>query len=254
MFRKIFALFYGFLGFFWFWLILLILYPFFMYVMYDPKRHKQAFWLNRIWARVVYALMFAKVEIEMRFQPNKNQVYIYCPNHTSYLDISLMCYAAPEFVKFVGKSALLKIPLFGHMFRHLHIAVNRKDSKSRYASYQKAKEALLNGISVCIFPEGGIYSKQPPVMVPFKDGAFRLAIELRVPIVPVTIPHHWKMLPGISPFLYWHKIKIIFHEPISTNDMTLQHTEQLKQQTFNIITEELKKYYPERFHHISSTL
>jgi len=245
--KKLLGILYGLFGFFWFWVVFLLLYPFFMYVMYQPKLHKRAFWLKRIWARVVYALMLAVVEIEMRFKRDRNQTYIYCPNHTSYLDISLMCYAAPEFVKFVGKSALLKIPLFGHMFRHLHISVDRHDAKSRYGSYQKSKEAIEQGISVCIFPEGGIYSKRPPVMVPFKDGAFRLAIEKQIPIVPVTIPHHWLMLPGISPFLYWHKIKIVFHEAIPTTGMTLQQTDALKQQVFDIITEELKKHHPERF-------
>jgi 1-acyl-sn-glycerol-3-phosphate acyltransferase len=244
---KFFAIAYALLGFLLFWITLVLLYPFFLIAMWRTAWNGFAFYVNRVWSHSVYRLMLAQVETVMRFQCNKKQPYVYCANHTSYLDISLMCYAAPQFVKFIGKSSLAKVPLFGYMFKKLHILVDRKNSRSRYDSFEQAKKAIDDGYSVFIFPEGGIYSKNPPQMTAFKDGAFRLAIEKKVPIVPVTIPYHWLMLPGISPYLRYHKIKVIFHEAIPTTNLTINDVEALKKKTFDIITNELKAHFPEKF-------
>ena len=86
------------------------------------------------------------------------------------------------------------------------------------------------------------HSTQPPEMVRFKDGAFRLAIEKQIPVVPVTIPNNWIILPPDEFLVRLGKVKVIFHEPIETKGMTLADTDPLKHRVFNIIKDELSKY------------
>ena len=78
-------------------------------------------------------------------------------------------------------------------------------------------EAIDEGKNLVIFPEGGIITLKDPVMAKFKDGAFRVAIEKQIAIVPVTIPFNWIILPPDEFLLRWHPLKVIFHEPIEHN-------------------------------------
>ena len=92
-----------------------------------------------------------------------------------------------------------------------------------------------------IFPEGGIVSKNMPQMARFKDGAFRLAIEKQIPIVPITIPYNWIWLPDDGKLLlHRHENLIIFHDPIKTKDFTIENIGLLKTKVFEVISNELK--------------
>jgi len=109
----------------------------------------------------------------------------------------------------------------------------------------KCSQAIENNISVALFPEGTIPKHDNPKLIPFKDGAFRIAIEKQVPIVPVTLPHNWKILPDDGKWLiHRHLMKLIIHEPIETTGMTLEDVDKLKEKTYQIIHEELKKHNP----------
>jgi 1-acyl-sn-glycerol-3-phosphate acyltransferase len=113
---------------------------------------------------------------------------------------------------------------------------------SKYKTMVKCSEAIEDNISVALFPEGTIPKNNHPDLIPFKDGAFRIAIEKQVPIVPVTIAFNWKILPDNGKyFIHNHLMKMIIHEPIETTGMTLDQTEELKRKTFDIIQNELKK-------------
>jgi len=113
--------------------------------------------------------------------------------------------------------------------------------KSKYNALGKCAEELDQGNNLVIFPEGGITSKNPPEMARFKDGAFRLAIEKQIPIVPVTIPYNWIILPDDGKLLlHRHKNMIIFHEPIETKGLTSEDLAQLKSRVYEVIDKELK--------------
>src|SRR5690606_34482594 len=124
----------------------------------------------------------------------KDQQYIIVSNHFSYLDIPVLGFINKDIV-FVGKSSLAKIPLFGYMFRNLHIAVDRSSLKSRGKSIMMTKKVLDEGSSVVMFPEGGIISTSPPRMGRFKDSAFKIAIEKQIPVIPVTLSFNHIILP-----------------------------------------------------------
>jgi 1-acyl-sn-glycerol-3-phosphate acyltransferase len=189
----------------------------------------------------MFNLIFLPHKVECRSKLDRKKQYIFCPNHTSYLDIASMGFN-PINAVFVGKNDMERIPLFGFMYRKLHITVDRSKLKSRMNTLIQSMKAVEDGKSLIIFPEGGIYTDNPPRMTPFKDGAFRTAIEKQIPVVPVTIPFNWIILPDKPFLLHWRLMKIIFHEPIETTGYTLETVNQLKDRAFETINKELKAH------------
>ena len=218
----------------------LLFFPLLLIPVIFPRMFHLVGVFNRWWARLFLALIFIPFENEYRFKPSDNQRYIFCPNHFSYLDIPTMGLNKVNSI-FVGKSDMENIPLFGFMYRKLHITVNRESLKSRYSTFLKSCEAIDEGKNLMIFPEGGILTTNLPVMTRFKDGAFRTAIEKQIAIIPVTIPFNWIILPDYSFLPRWHKIKVIYHEPIETTGMTLEDLPTLKQKTYDVISSELNR-------------
>ncbi len=173
---------------------------------------------------------------------DRSRAYIFCPNHFSYLDIVLIYVAIPIYFHTMGKAELQKIPLFKRFFKRMNIPVNRASNVDSHRAFQRAGSDLEKGISVTLFPEGGIHSTYPQ-MARFKNGPFRLAIEKQVPIVPVTFLDNWLILPdnfrkspgqpGLS--------RIIIHEPIETKGMTDESLVGLKQKVFDVIDKALKE-------------
>ena len=199
--------------------------------------------LNRLWAVTFFTMVFQPSTIVSHFKRKKNQAYVYCSNHTSYLDIPALAFAIPGHFLFVGKASLGKVPMFGYMFRNLYISVDRSSQKARYQTLEDSYRAIDKNRSIAIFPEGTIPTSSWPKMISFKDGPFRIAIEKQIPIVPVTFPYNWIILPVNGGFLpNRHEMVIVIHEPIETKGMTLDNVPELKQKTFDIISAELKKY------------
>lgn len=231
---------------FWFVLVFLLIYPFFVLFIQRDKWKKYGHFMNKVWAYTVFGSCLLPCKVEYRFKHKKNQPYVYCPNHSSYMDIPSLCYALKGYFKFVGKSSLTKVPLFGYMFRNLYIPVDRDSKISRFNVMHESFKSIDQNIGLAIFPEGTIPRGITPKMIPFKDGAFRIAIEKKVPIVPVTIPYNFVILPDDGQFIPRNFLmKVIVHEPIETKDMTLDDVDALKDKTFNIIEQELVKQLKE---------
>lgn len=222
-------------------LLFVLLFPFFLIPIFFPKLHALTGVLNRVWAYLMFPLIAMPFRIEERKRLNRKQQYIFVANHFSYLDIASMGFN-PVNAVFVGKSDMEKVPLFGFMYRKLHITVDRASLSSRINTLKRSMQAIEEGKSLVIFPEGGILTKHAPNMIKFKDGAFRVAIEKQIPIVPVTIPNNWIILPDEEPLLLrWGVMKVIFHEAIETKGMTLMDVDALKEQAFSTIHTELEK-------------
>jgi len=220
-------------------LLFIVLFPFFLVPITFPRLHKWVGAINRIWAKLLFILCFLPYEVESRTKLNRKGQYIFCPNHFSYLDIPTMG-LTPVNTVFVGKNEMENIPFFGFMYRRLHITVDRSKLRSRANTFLRTMEALDAGKSLVIYPEGGIFSMQPPEMAPFKDGAFRAAIEKQIPIVPVTIPSNWIILPDGPLKLRRGKVKVIFHSPIETKGLSLESVSDLRMKVRETIDSELK--------------
>lgn len=206
-----------------------------------PSQHKLIGVFNRWWARLLFIFIGLPFTVKYHFKLDKKKQYIFCPNHFSYLDIPAVGLNHHNAI-FVGKSDIQKIPLFGWMYGKLHITVDRKKLKSRYSSMIKTLQAIDEGKSLILFPEGGMLMKHDPVMGTFKDGAFRASIEKQIPIVPVTIPYNWIILPSNEFLMRWRPLKIIFHQPIDPSAFTMEDINSYKEKVRNIISEELNKH------------
>lgn len=174
----------------WFHLLvalpIFIFFPILLISTLSEKWYPCFFWLARnIWAKpILYGMgCFPKVSVEQKLDRRKN--YMLVANHTSMLDIMLMLYVSKNPFVFVGKKELSKIPVFGFFFKRVCIMVDRKDAKSRTRVYRSAQRRLKQGLSICIFPEGGVPAEHI-LLDEFKDGAFRMAIAHKIPIVPIT--------------------------------------------------------------------
>lgn len=143
------------------------------------------FKLARVWATIILYGMGFIPKINGT-PPPKGKSYILVANHTSMIDIMLMLYVIKNspFV-FIGKKELGSIPLFGYFYKRTSILVDRSNTKSRKLAIEEAQSRLNEGLSICIFPEGGVPNDRSIVLDEFKDGAFRLAIEHQINIVPL---------------------------------------------------------------------
>jgi len=171
---------------------------------------------------------------------NRKDQYIFVANHFSYLDILSLNVQINAYFRFLAKKELGEIPLFGIFFRTVDIAVNRKSVRDSVTAYQLAEQAIVNGDSLGIFPEGGI-ANQVPQMVKFKSGAFRLAIEHNVKIVPVSMIDNWKRLPqgGFQSGGTPGKMRVHVHKPIDTTHLNQTDLNVLMSNTREIIQKQI---------------
>jgi 1-acyl-sn-glycerol-3-phosphate acyltransferase len=196
---------------------------------------------NRLFGILFFGVIGVPIRVQYESRPDPNRAYVFCVNHFSYFDIPLTMMIVDNYFAFIGKSAVKKIPLFGYMFAKLHIQVDRNDRESRVKSLVRSTKALQSGRSIVIYPEGGILTKQAPQMhLPLKDGAFSMAIQQQVPVVPVTFLDNYLFLPDKKEILlHWRPLRVVIHRPIDTAGLTMTDLEALKQQTYETIQGEL---------------
>ena len=223
----------------WWLLGFLLLFPFFSLCILVPATRILMPALNQIWCWIFFPMAFLRVKtLGKKHLPEGPCIYI--SNHGSYLDIPLLTYVLPGFPAFMGKASLGRIPVFGFMFRNLHIVVDRNSSRGRAKALKDSLEILRNQRSIVIFPEGSIHHQLQPGLAAFKDGAFSLAIQTGLPLVPITICHNWYILPDDGHWLPRHgECKTIIHPAIPTKNLDEKDLSSLKEQCHSIISESL---------------
>lgn len=216
----------------------LLVFPFLCIPIAFPSQFRLVGVFSRWCARLSFIGWFIPVKIRFHSRLDPKARYIFCSNHFSYLDIPAMA-LNPHDTIFVGKHSMESIPLFGFMYRKLHITVDRSRLASKYSTYVRSTEALQAGKSLVIFPEGGIVSKNFPEMARFKSGPFRLAVEQQVPIVPVTLPDNWRVLQEDPLRLTWKPVQLIFHEPVMPEGSGAEAMTALQEKVYRIIQQQL---------------
>ena len=182
----------------WFYITILIaivlLFPFILITSQRASHYPSFFRLSRVWAWIVLVLSGFWPKVYWAERPEKGKLYIICPNHTSMIDIMLTLAIFPNCFLFIGKRELAKLPLFGYFYRKTNILVDRSSIMSSRRAFETAASKLQEGIGLCIFPEGGV-PEESVQLARFKNGAFRLAVEHRVTIIPVSYPNNKAHLP-----------------------------------------------------------
>ena len=174
----------------WFYILVLVpiivLFPFIFLTIISEKTYPFFFKIARLWSKIILIGMGFNIKITGDTVFEEGKSYMLVANHTSMTDIMLMLVTVKNhpFV-FVGKKELAQIPIFGFIYKRVSILVDRGSSKSRYQVFERAQKRIQQGLSICIFPEGGV-PEEHIVLDEFKDGAFRIAIEHQLPIVPMV--------------------------------------------------------------------
>jgi 1-acyl-sn-glycerol-3-phosphate acyltransferase len=219
-----------------FWVTLLLLYPIFFVLLSTKKFYPAAFVMKKVWSRILSTLLFCPINKTFRGKLPKGP-YIVVSNHSSYLDTVFMYSVIPDYFLFIGKGELLKWPLFGLFFRKQDIPVHRDQTRLAYNALQKAYEAIDRGECIAMYPEGTI-PLHAPKMKAFKNGAFRMAIDKQVPIVPITWVQNYRIMLEPSRFFEFslpQQVLAVIHEPIETKGMTDEDLVNLRIRTFNAI-------------------
>ena len=226
----------------WFYILvtlpILVLFPILLLSISKESWYPYFFRLARFWSKIIlFGMGFIPIiKRDVNYEEGKS--YMFVANHTSMTDIMLMLYASKNPFVFVGKMELAKIPLFGFFYKRTCILVDRDNPKSRREVFKSAQEKLNQGLSVCIFPEGGV-PDESILLDEFKDGAFRLAIEHKIPIAPMTFHDNKKRFsytffsgsPG--------KMRVKIHKIIPTGILEMEDKRMLRIQTREIILKEL---------------
>ena len=228
----------------WFYVMvtlpIILFFPFLVISTLSEKWYPQFFWLARnLWARPILLGMGCPQKIFWEEKLVKGKSYMLVANHTSMLDIMLMLRMSKNPFVFVGKKELVKIPLFGFFYKRVCILVDREDSRSRTGVYRRAQRRINQGLSICIFPEGGV-PEEDVLLDDFKDGAFKMAIAHNIPVVPMTFYDNKKRFSFTfysgSPGLIRAKVHSFFETAILEDvDKTT-----LREEVRNVILNELK--------------
>lgn len=231
----------------WFYILIMVpiifLFPILFVLVISDKTYPQFYRVARFWGKIILYGMGFYYKIDFEEPLEKGKSYMFVANHTSMTDVMLMLAVVKDnpFV-FVGKKELVKIPIFGFFYKRVCILVDRKSSKSRYKVFELAQERLRQGLSICIFPEGGVPDDESIVLDTFKDGAFRLAIEHEIAVIPITFADNKKrfsftFLSG-SP----GKMRVKVHKAVVTQNLVLEDKVKIKEQVRTIILEQLTVY------------
>ena len=227
----------------WFYILvtlpILLFFPILIISIIKESWYPLFFRIARIWAKIILIGMGFVYKIEREQNPDKDKSYLFVANHTSMADIMLMLVSVKNPFVFVGKAELAKIPLFGFFYKRTCILVDRSSAKSRQAVFLRAQNRLKTGVSICIFPEGGV-PEEDIMLDEFKDGAFRLAINHQIPIVPITFADNKKRFsytffsgsPG--------RMRVKIHQFLSTNGLTVKDTKALNSKAKDIILNQLQ--------------
>ncbi len=227
----------------WFYILvtvpILLLFPILLISISRDSWYPFFFRIARIWAKFILSGMGFYTVVVRNVTYEEKKSYMFVANHTSMIDIMLMLYVTKNPFVFVGKKELAKIPLFGFFYKRTCILVDRDNPKSRREVFTRAQEKLNKGLSVCIFPEGGV-PDESVLLDEFKDGAFRLAIEHQISIAPMTFHDNKNRFP----YSFYKggpgKMRVTIHPVFPTIDLHMDDRRNLKNRTREVILQELR--------------
>lgn len=193
-----------------------------------------ALYLTKVLDRMMLFVAGVKLEVTGLEKINPRLGYVFVGNHRSHVDAAVVFKTIPGDVRFLIKKEVFRIPLLSFALRTMGmIEVDRSDTEAAARSIDRAVSEIRAGRSVILFPEG-TRSRKPEVL-PFKKGAFVLAIKSQAAVVPFTLIGAGEALPPDTILLYGGKVQLIFHEPIETSGMSLEDRDQLLLRTQEIV-------------------
>ena len=196
--------------------------------------HFWGYYPGKIWSRLFCYILLIPVKVVRNKKVHKNTSYVFVANHQGSFDIFLIYGFLNRNFKWMMKKSLRKSLFIGKACESAgHIFVDKSGPKKILETIEQGRNTLKGGMSLVIFPEGArTYTGQ---MSEFKKGAFMLADELQLPVVPLTISGSFNILPRTGKHLCWHPMKLVIHDPIYPIGQGPENLKYLAEESYKVI-------------------
>lgn len=188
-----------------------IMLPFILFFSLFGSWGRRSSWrVVRVWAFIWFALTGIRGKNIYEAAPQKGRPYIVVANHISYLDTPVIFRAIPFFVRPLATYEYAKIPLFGFLYKHLAVIIDRSNAQSKSEGVKVLRKTLDEGSSIFIFPEGK-FNETGALLKDFYDGAFKIALQTGTPVLPLlfldteqrwSYKSFWALKPGRCRVVY----------------------------------------------------
>lgn len=206
--------------------------------------HVWGYYPGKWWSRLVVSLLLLPVRVEGRQHLQRGQSYVFVSNHQGAFDIFLIYGYLNRNFKWMMKRSLRKVPFVGIACEYAHhIFVDKRGPSKIRETYDRARATLREGMSLVVFPEGArTFTGHMGV---FRRGAFMLADELQLPVVPLTINGSFDVLPRMRDgrFVSWHRLSLTIHEPIWPTGKGIENEKQTMDRAYQAIMDDLVPEY-----------
>ena len=173
-----------------------------------------------MWSRSILWLLLVPVKVTGVENVNPKQSYVFVANHQSFLDAFLVYGWLPNYFKWLMKKEIRKVPFVGTACAVAgHIFIDRSNPRAALKSVELVKKELVDGISTVIFPEGT--RTKTGEIGRFKQGAFKIAMDMELPVVPISIKGLFEAMPSGQPFVNPRaRVSLHIGKPIDISQFT----------------------------------
>ena len=224
--------------------IMILIFPFTIIASFFGriKGGNMVLWLCKLWGDLWFPMIFIFFKKIYESPHDKSRPYIFVSNHISYLDAAILPKAYPHPFRPLGKVEMSRIPIFGFIYRHAIVTVDRSSTMNRANSVRILKSLLGKGISVMVFPEGTFNMTGKPLKE-FYDGAFRIAIETQTAVKPVLFLDAGRRMDYRSIFsLTPGRCRLLYLDEVPVAGMSIKDVNLLKQKVFDLMERKLLEY------------
>ena len=206
--------------------------------------HFWGYYPGKVWSWLTCRMLLLPIRIEGRENIEKHRSYVFVANHQGPMDIFLIYGFLGRNFKWMMKVALRRIPLVGYACdRARHIFVDKSGPKKIQETIERGRSTLQGGTSLVVFPEGS--RTFTGHMGLFRKGAFQLADDLQLPVVPITIDGSFDVLPRMAGFNFvkYHPMRLVIHKPIEPNGKGADDIKAVMKKSYDDIMSALPEKY-----------
>lgn len=206
--------------------------------------HFWGYYPGKWWAQFIIRILLLPVKVEGRENLVKGQSYVFVANHQGAFDIFLIYGFLSRNFKWMMKRQLRQMPFVGKACESAHhIFVDKRGASKIRETYDRARQTLQGGMSLVVFPEGA--RSFTGHMGVFKRGAFMLADDIELPVVPLTINGSFDIMPRTRDmkWVVWHPLRLTIHKPILPVGKGTDNIKYLEEESYKVVMSGLEKQY-----------